>query len=125
MGNNPNIEVSSMEEGKDLDLIKGQYNVKLQCKNNSDNTKGSYNLFHAFMQEDEPKGYVNSVGYVQNLEFTITSDARFQVPIKMERLMLCGDYFEFKNIIDCHLTGGQSYIGNLYSINANNEKVSN
>lgn len=33
--------------------------------------------------------------------------------------------FLSKNIIDCHLTGGQSYIGNLYSINANNEKISN
>jgi len=30
-----------------------------------------------------------------------------------------------KNIIDCHLTGGQSYIGNLYSVNDNNEKESN
>ncbi len=27
-----------------------------------------------------------------------------------------------KNIIDCHLTGGQSYIGNLYSIGENNKK---
>lgn len=33
--------------------------------------------------------------------------------------------FLTRNVIDCHLTGGQSYIGNLYSINANNEKVSN
>ena len=33
--------------------------------------------------------------------------------------------FLSKNVIDCHLTGGQSYIGNLYSINANNENISN
>ena len=33
--------------------------------------------------------------------------------------------FLSKNVIDCHLTGGQSYIGNLYSINANNERISN
>ncbi len=30
-----------------------------------------------------------------------------------------------KNIIDCHLTGGQSYIGNLYSTDDNNKKKSN
>ena len=33
--------------------------------------------------------------------------------------------FLSKNIIDCHLTGGQSYIGNLYSLDDNNEKKSN
>ena len=33
--------------------------------------------------------------------------------------------FLSKNIIDCHLTGGQSYIGNLYSVGINNEKIPN
>jgi len=33
--------------------------------------------------------------------------------------------FLSKNIIDCHLTGGQSYIGNLYSVGINNEKILN
>ena len=30
-----------------------------------------------------------------------------------------------KNIIDCHLTGGQSYLGYLYTTDGGNEKISN
>jgi len=33
--------------------------------------------------------------------------------------------FVSKNIIDCHLTGGQSYVGALYSIDNHNVKISN
>ncbi len=69
----------------------------------------------------------------KNLIWRIREDVMKDVPVNDFSMVfekLSSNYqpvgiYLSKNIIDCHLTGGQSYIGNLYSLDNNNEKKLN